>query len=68
MGSRHERVSVRVSLGRLAVLELVLAIRLPNGELICDPEWECVADVMRSAHGQGVTRMPGELIELEDPQ
>lgn len=43
---------------------MALAIQLPDGTLITDPDWQCVADVMRSAHGQGVTRMPGELIEL----
>lgn len=42
------------------------AIRLPDGRLITDPDWHCPADVMRGAHGQGVTRMPGELIRLDD--
>lgn len=43
----------------------MLAIVLPSGAVITDPEWECMADVMRSAHGQGVTRMPGRLVELD---
>lgn len=40
------------------------AIRLPDGQLITDPEWRCPGDVMRGAHGHGVTRMPGELVRL----
>jgi hypothetical protein len=39
-------------------------IRLPDGTTITDPEWRNVGDVMRAAHGHGVTRMPGTLIRL----
>ena len=42
-----------------------LAIRLPDGTLITDPDWLCVADVMRGAHGQGSTRVTGELVEVQ---
>ena len=41
-------------------------IHLPDGKVIRDPSWQCVADVMRGAHGQGVTRMPGELVRVDD--
>lgn len=41
------------------------AIRLDDGTYITDPDWRCPADVMRNAHGQGVTRMPGELVILD---
>lgn len=43
---------------------VTLAIRLPGGRLITDPEWHCVADVMRGTHGQGSTRVVGELVEV----
>ena len=42
------------------------AIRLDDGTLITDPEWRTPADVMRAAHGQGVTRMPGQLVRVDD--
>ncbi len=41
-----------------------LAIRLDDGRLITDPDWHTPSDVMRAAHGQGVTRMPGTLVRL----
>lgn len=44
------------------------AIRLPDGQLITDPEWTSLDDVMRAAHGHGVARMPGELIEVPDDE
>lgn len=40
------------------------AIRLPDGRLIRDPGWHCVADVMAGAHGQGSTSVVGEVIEI----
>lgn len=45
---------------------MTLAIRLDDGTLITDPGWHTVADVMASAHGQGVTRMPGELVRIPE--
>lgn len=43
-----------------------LGIRFPDGVLVTDPEWRCVADVLRAAHGQlDRDRMPGELVELD---
>ena len=45
---------------------MTLAIRLDDGTLITDDEWDTVGDVMRAAHGQGVTRMPGQLITLPE--
>lgn len=44
------------------------AIRLDNGVVIHDNEWRCVADVMRTAHGQGETAMPGELIIIDEEE
>lgn len=44
----------------------MLAIRLPDGRLITDPEWHTVSDVMRGCHGQGSTRVVGELVELTE--
>ena len=41
---------------------MAVALRLPDGTTIHDPEWQCVADVMRGAHGQGITRVSGEVI------
>lgn len=41
-----------------------LGILLPDGALITDPDWHCVADVMRGAHGQGSHRVVGELVEI----
>ena len=41
-------------------------IKMPDGSLITDEEWACPADVMRSAHGHGVTRMPGTLVRLPE--
>lgn len=38
------------------------AIRMPDGEIIEDPEWDSIGDVMRSSHGQGVKFMPGTLL------
>lgn len=43
-----------------------LAIELPDGRLIRDESWHTVADVMAAAHGQGVRRMPGRLVQLDD--
>lgn len=43
------------------------AIRLDDGSLVTDPTWHCPADVMRSAHGHGITRMPGELVRVDSP-
>lgn len=43
------------------------AIRLDDGRLITDPTWHSVADVMRGAHGQGVTRVVGKLVRLDPP-
>lgn len=40
-------------------------IRLDDGSTITDPEWLCPADVMRSAHGQDVVKMPGSLVWVE---
>ena len=45
---------------------MTYAIRLPDGTLVSDPDWHTVDDVMRSAHGRGETRMPGELVVLPD--
>ena len=45
---------------------MTYAIRLPDGTLVTDPDWHTVDDVMRSAHGRGETRMPGELVVLPD--
>jgi hypothetical protein len=42
----------------------MLALRLPDGTLVRDPEWHCVADVMRGCHGQAITRVVGELVAL----
>lgn len=42
------------------------AIKLPDGSLITDPEWRCPADVMRGAHGQGITRTRGELVQIPE--
>jgi hypothetical protein len=47
---------------------MTYAIRLPDGQLITDPEWHTPADVMRAAHGHGVARMPGELVSLDDEE
>lgn len=41
-------------------------IRLEDGRVITDEDWTCPADVMRGAHGQGVRRMPGVLVQLDD--
>lgn len=41
-------------------------IRLDDGSTITDPEWLCPADVMRSSHGQGVVKMPGSLVWVQD--
>lgn len=41
-------------------------IRLPDGVLVTDPEWRSVGDVMRSGHGHGITRVKGDLVELDD--
>lgn len=41
-------------------------IRLPGGHLVTDPEWRSVGDVMRSGHGHGITRVKGDLVELDD--
>lgn len=43
------------------------AIELDDGTRITDPDWRSPADVMRSAHGQGVTRMPGRLVVVTGP-
>lgn len=43
-----------------------VALELPDGQLVTDPEWRCEADVLRSAHGiVGRDRMPGRLVRLE---
>lgn len=42
------------------------AIRLPSGDLITDPDWRSVSDVMRGSHAFGVDQMPGELVEIEE--
>lgn len=42
----------------------MLALRLPDGTMIHDPEWTCVADVMRGSHEQGIARVTGELVTL----
>ncbi len=42
-----------------------LAIRLPDGSRINDPDWHTVADVMAGTHGLGLTRVVGELIDAE---
>ena len=42
-------------------------IRLPDGHLVTDPEWRSPADVMRGAHGQGITRVRGELVVIPEP-
>ena len=42
----------------------MLAIRLPNGRLIQDPAWYCVADVMAGTHGLGFRCVIGELVTL----
>jgi hypothetical protein len=43
---------------------MALGILLPDGRLITDPDWQCVADVMKSAHGQGYKSVTGELVEV----
>lgn len=45
----------------------MLGMRLPDGTLIQDPDWRCVADVMRgaSAHGR---RVSGVLVRLDDDE
>lgn len=43
----------------------MLGIRLPDGTLITDPDWHCVADVMRGAHAHGGNRVTGDLIDLD---
>lgn len=50
----------------LVAAELVApAIRFPDGAVVTDPSWRCVADVIGAAHGHvGRTRMPGELVWL----
>lgn len=50
---------------RARVAPGLLAIRQPDGSLVSDPEWHCVADVMRSAHGRGITAIDGELVRLD---
>lgn len=45
---------------------MTYAIRLPDGRLITDPGWHSVADVMAGAHGQGGTRVVGDLVRLDD--
>lgn len=42
-----------------------LGIRLPDGQVVTDPEWRCVADVMRGAAAHG-RRVIGELVEIDD--
>ena len=42
-----------------------LAIEMPDGSLIADGDWERMDDVMRAAHGHGVNRMPGKLVEVD---
>lgn len=43
-------------------------IRLADGNVVVGPRWECVADVMDSYHGFGVTRVYGQLVRRQDNQ
>lgn len=43
---------------------MTLAILTETGEVITDPEWHTMSDVMRGAHGMNIRRVTGQLIEL----